>query len=232
MKLAIAFVLVAGARRRAPRAKACRRSRSRTSRSRWRRPSAPGSSRRRPDARQAAARNPFANAAGVLPRRRDADAVERLGHQDRSLAARRRLERQAAGGRQRRVGGQHLSIRRWRRRSRPATRPSSTDTGHAGGNANFMVGHPEKLMDFEERAVHEMTVTAKAVAAAFYGSAPHAGVLQRLLDRRASGADRSAAIPARFRRDRRRRAGQLREAADVRPDLAVAGHAQGRRRAC
>src|SRR5947207_6279311 len=48
----------------------------------------------------------------------------------------------------------------------------STDTGHVGGNANFMVGHPEKLVDFEERAVHEMTVTAKAIAAAYYGSAP------------------------------------------------------------
>jgi len=48
----------------------------------------------------------------------------------------------------------------------------STDTGHVGGNANFIVGHPEKLVDFEERAVHEMTVTAKAVAAAYYGSAP------------------------------------------------------------
>jgi feruloyl esterase len=48
----------------------------------------------------------------------------------------------------------------------------STDTGHAGGNANFMVGHPEKLVDFEERAVHEMTVTAKAMATAYYGNAP------------------------------------------------------------
>ena len=48
----------------------------------------------------------------------------------------------------------------------------STDTGHVGGNANFMVGHPEKLKDFEERSVHEMTVTAKAVTAAFYSSAP------------------------------------------------------------
>jgi feruloyl esterase len=48
----------------------------------------------------------------------------------------------------------------------------STDTGHTGGNANFMVGHPEKLVDFEERAVHEMTVTAKAIAAAYYGDTP------------------------------------------------------------
>ena len=49
---------------------------------------------------------------------------------------------------------------------------ASTDTGHAGGNANFIVGHPEKLIDFEERAVHEMTVAAKAVVDAFYGRAP------------------------------------------------------------
>ena len=48
----------------------------------------------------------------------------------------------------------------------------STDTGHVGGNANFMVGHPEKLVDFEERAVHEMTVTAKAIASTYYGNAP------------------------------------------------------------
>jgi feruloyl esterase len=48
----------------------------------------------------------------------------------------------------------------------------STDTGHAGGNANFMVGHPEKLVDFEERAVHEMTVTAKAVVVEYYGNVP------------------------------------------------------------
>jgi feruloyl esterase len=51
---------------------------------------------------------------------------------------------------------------------------ASTDTGHAGGNANFIVGHPEKLIDFEERAVHEMTVAAKAVVDAFYGRAPRA----------------------------------------------------------
>jgi feruloyl esterase len=46
---------------------------------------------------------------------------------------------------------------------------SSTDTGHTGGRARFAVGHPEKLMDFGYRSVHEMTVAAKAVIAAFYG---------------------------------------------------------------
>ena len=46
---------------------------------------------------------------------------------------------------------------------------SSTDTGHTGGSAEFAVGHPEKLTDFAYRAVHEMTVKAKAILAAHYG---------------------------------------------------------------
>lgn len=49
---------------------------------------------------------------------------------------------------------------------------SSTDTGHVGGRGTFALGHPEKLVDFGYRAVHEMTVKAKAVIAAYYGSGP------------------------------------------------------------
>ena len=104
----------------------------------------------------------------------------------------------------------------------------STDTGHAGGNANFMVGHPEKLVDFEERAVHEMTVAGEGDRRGLLRQRAEAGVLQRLLDGRPAGADGSPALSARLRRHRRRRAGQLREAPDVRPDLAVAGDAQRR----
>ena len=44
----------------------------------------------------------------VLSRRGDAHAVERLGHQGRSVAARRRMERQVSGGRQRRMGRHDL----------------------------------------------------------------------------------------------------------------------------
>jgi feruloyl esterase len=47
---------------------------------------------------------------------------------------------------------------------------SSTDTGHTGGNASFALGHPEKLIDYAYRAVHEMTVKSKAIAAAYYGT--------------------------------------------------------------
>ena len=49
---------------------------------------------------------------------------------------------------------------------------SSTDTGHAGGSGSFALSHPEQLIDFGYRAVHEMTVQAKAIVKAFYGSGP------------------------------------------------------------
>lgn len=48
---------------------------------------------------------------------------------------------------------------------------ASTDTGHVGGRGTFALGHPEKLIDFGYRAVHEMTVKSKAIVEAFYGSA-------------------------------------------------------------
>jgi feruloyl esterase len=49
---------------------------------------------------------------------------------------------------------------------------AATDTGHSGGSASFALGHPEKLVDFGYRAVHEMTVKAKAIMAAYYGAGP------------------------------------------------------------
>jgi feruloyl esterase len=49
---------------------------------------------------------------------------------------------------------------------------ASTDTGHEGGSASFGMGHPEKVIDFAHRAVHEMTAKAKVVVDAFYGRAP------------------------------------------------------------
>jgi feruloyl esterase len=49
---------------------------------------------------------------------------------------------------------------------------ASTDTGHKGGNALFAIDHPEKLVDFAYRAVHEMTVKAKALVNAYYGRGP------------------------------------------------------------
>ena len=48
---------------------------------------------------------------------------------------------------------------------------ASTDTGHSDAGATFLA-QPAKLVDFAHRAVHEMTVAAKAIVAAFYGSGP------------------------------------------------------------
>ena len=51
---------------------------------------------------------------------------------------------------------------------------ASTDTGHAGGgtDASWALGHPEKIIDFGSRAIHEMTVKAKGIIAAYYGEGP------------------------------------------------------------
>jgi feruloyl esterase len=48
----------------------------------------------------------------------------------------------------------------------------STDTGHEGGSASFGLGHPEKVIDFGWRAVHEMTAASKRIVTAYYGGAP------------------------------------------------------------
>jgi feruloyl esterase len=49
---------------------------------------------------------------------------------------------------------------------------ASTDTGHTGTDASFAMGHPEKLIDFGYRSVHETAVQGKATAAALYGEKP------------------------------------------------------------
>ncbi|MGH9145145.1 MAG: tannase/feruloyl esterase family alpha/beta hydrolase, partial [Vicinamibacterales bacterium] len=49
---------------------------------------------------------------------------------------------------------------------------ASTDTGHTVPNGSFIIDHPEKLIDFADRAVHEMAAKGKAIAAAHYASPP------------------------------------------------------------
>ncbi len=48
---------------------------------------------------------------------------------------------------------------------------AGTDTGHFadGIEASWALHHPEKIIDFGWRGIHQMTVQAKAVLAAFYG---------------------------------------------------------------
>jgi feruloyl esterase len=49
---------------------------------------------------------------------------------------------------------------------------AGTDTGHSGGDAAWALGHPEKVIDFGYRGIHEMTLKAKAIIDAFYGDHP------------------------------------------------------------
>ncbi len=48
---------------------------------------------------------------------------------------------------------------------------AATDDGHSNAvpGAAWAVGHPEKLIDFGYRAVHETSVQAKAIVSAFFG---------------------------------------------------------------
>lgn len=48
---------------------------------------------------------------------------------------------------------------------------AATDTGHAaeGTDATWALGHPEKIVDFAHRAIHETTALGKATTKAFYG---------------------------------------------------------------
>jgi Tannase and feruloyl esterase len=49
---------------------------------------------------------------------------------------------------------------------------ASTDTGHSTPGGSWALGHPELVIDFGYRAIHEMTVKAKSIVEAFYGNAP------------------------------------------------------------
>jgi hypothetical protein len=51
---------------------------------------------------------------------------------------------------------------------------TATDTGHTGSpiDGAWAMGHPEKVIDFGHRGIHEMTRVAKAVAEAYYAKAP------------------------------------------------------------
>ncbi len=51
---------------------------------------------------------------------------------------------------------------------------AATDTGHQadGTDAGWALGHPEKIVDYGHRAIHEMTENAKTILSAFYGDSP------------------------------------------------------------
>ena len=50
---------------------------------------------------------------------------------------------------------------------------TSTDTGHAASpnDGTWALGHPEKVIDYGHRGIHEMTRVARLIVKQFYGSA-------------------------------------------------------------
>jgi feruloyl esterase len=75
---------------------------------------------------------------------------------------------------------------------------AATDTGHVGGTAAFALGHPEKVIDFGYRAVHETTVQAKAVIDAFYGAAPKLSIWNGCSQGGRQGVTEAVRFPADF----------------------------------
>src|SRR4051794_14640776 len=49
---------------------------------------------------------------------------------------------------------------------------AGTDDGHKANDASWAIGHPEKLIDFGFRAVHETRTAARAIIRSFYGRDP------------------------------------------------------------
>ncbi|HKR28629.1 MAG TPA: tannase/feruloyl esterase family alpha/beta hydrolase, partial [Acidobacteriaceae bacterium] len=48
----------------------------------------------------------------------------------------------------------------------------ATDTGHQGDELTFAVGHPQRIIDWGQRAVHESVIAAKQVTRAYFGTPP------------------------------------------------------------
>jgi len=70
---------------------------------------------------------------------------------------------------------------------------TATDTGHTGSpiDAGWATGHPEKIIDYGYRGIHEMTRVAKTVIAAYYSKPP-----QRSYFAGCSGGGREALMEA------------------------------------
>ena len=74
---------------------------------------------------------------------------------------------------------------------------SGTDTGHSGGtlDAAWALGHPEKIVDFGWRAIHEIGGRVQGDRRSLLRESPRAFLFQRLLRRRPGSALGSSAFP-------------------------------------
>jgi len=144
-----------------------------------RRQSRPERSRRRQICPSDSGRSLFLqNASCVLPGGGGSDAERGFLDQNRSVDARqwpewRRMERETAGPRQRRILRRDCLPAIGNRRVQGYAM-AATDGGHSGEAtyASWALGHPEKVADYGYRGIHEMTRIAKALAKAYYSKGP------------------------------------------------------------
>ena len=73
---------------------------------------------------------------------------------------------------------------------------AATDTGHVGNTASFAPSHPEKLVDYGYRAVHQMTVAAKAIATAYSATVQDCSVLEWVFNGGRQGLMEALRFPA------------------------------------
>ena len=84
----------------------------------------------------------------------------------------------------------------------------ATDTGHQGDDPDFAIGHPEAIVDWGHRAVHESIAAAKAIVAAHFAEPARHSYFWGCSTGGHQAVDGGATLSDRFRRDRRRRSGQ------------------------
>ncbi|MGE3179238.1 MAG: tannase/feruloyl esterase family alpha/beta hydrolase [Vicinamibacterales bacterium] len=75
---------------------------------------------------------------------------------------------------------------------------AGTDDGHEGGGADWAVGHPEKLIDFGHRAVHEVNVHARLIIDRLYGRQPSRSYFMGCSDGGREGLMEAQRYPADF----------------------------------
>ena len=119
----------------------------------------------RPRARARAPR-PSRSRAGRLPRRRARDAGGQLRSVDAGVDWNGKF--QAVGG------GGFAGVISYGAMATALGRGYATLDRHRAFDAgrSWALGHPELVIDFAYRAIHEMTVKAKAIVEAFYGNGP------------------------------------------------------------
>ncbi len=126
----------------------------------------------------------------------------------RSLAAAVWLERAVPGGRQSRLGRYRSAMPRWPRALAAGYAAASTDTGTSRQRCIVRAGTARKVVDSGYRAVHRHDRDRKAADPQPLRKSRAVRLLERLLAWRTARPGRSAALPRRLRRHRRRRSGQ------------------------